>query len=199
MEKFTTLTTTIVPLLVDHIDTDQIIPARFLKTTVKSGIGENVFRDWRFDKANNINPDFILNQAGQDGKVLLSGENFGCGSSREHAVWALADYGFKAVIAKDFADIFKQNALNNGLLPIAVSDEFWEKLKDAAQGDKEEITVDLESQTVTLASGASEQFEIDDFRKDCILKGYTDLDYLVSIKDEINAFEKTHPIPVIQF
>lgn len=200
MQKFKEIRTTVVPLLIDNIDTDQIIPARFLKTTVKTGIGENVFRDWRFDENNQKIDSFILNHEGEDGKILLAGENFGCGSSREHAVWALYDYGFRAVVAKSFADIFKQNSLNNGLLPIAVSDEFWLAMKEASKKDnKTLVSVDLQNQTISINDVESETFEIDEFRKECILKGYTDLDYLVSIHDEINSFETSHPVPSIKF
>ncbi len=196
MQKFNVVRSTVVPLTIDHIDTDQIIPARFLKTTVKEGIGENVFRDWRYNQDNEINDDFILNQEGQDGEFLLAGENFGCGSSREHAVWALTDYGFRAVFATSFADIFKQNALNNGLLPIAVDKAFWNQLNEAAL-QKTKVTVSLPDQTVQIENGPTTTFDIDTFRKECIMKGYSDLDYLVSIKDEIATFEKQDIIPPI--
>lgn len=201
MKKFETLRSTTVPLLIDHIDTDQIIPARFLKTTVKTGIGENLFCDWRYQSDGKRNPEFVLNQENYSGSVLIGAENFGCGSSREHAVWALMDYGFRAVIAKSFADIFKQNALNNGLLPIQVSKLFWEKLTSQIKTvHRTQVFIDLLTQRITIEDlGDFETFEIDPFRKECLLNGYTDLDYLVSIQEEINTFEKGHPVPAIRF
>ncbi|MBX2845228.1 MAG: 3-isopropylmalate dehydratase small subunit [Saprospiraceae bacterium] len=199
MKKFDQLTTTAIPLLIDHIDTDQIIPARFLKTTVKTGIGENLFRDWRYLPNTQPNPDFVLNQSTYSGELLIGGENFGCGSSREHAVWALMDFGFRVVMATSFADIFKQNALNNGLIPLQVAPAFWESCVQAIQNNPStKITVDLNDQTVKF-NDESAHFEIDAFRKQCILKGYTDLDYLVSIQDEITAFEAAHTVPAIGF
>ncbi len=199
MKPFEIIHTTAVPLLIDNIDTDQIIPARFLKTTVKTGIGQNLFRDWRYNQQNEPNTDFILNQDGEDGKILLAADNFGCGSSREHAVWALQDYGFRAVLAKSFADIFKQNALNNGLLPIIVTEEFWNELILVTKKEnKKKITVELEYQSVKIENGPSTNFDIDPFRKECILKGYSDLDYLVSIKDKIEAFEANHVISEVK-
>lgn len=201
MKKFNTLTTTAVPLLIDNIDTDQIIPARFLKTTVKTGIGEHLFCDWRKQADGSPNPDFVLNQEKYSGKILFAGDNFGCGSSREHAVWALLDYGFEVVVSTSFADIFKNNALNNGLLPIQVTQEFWERLKDELlAAPSTQLFVDLPGQSISSGElGASAAFEIDPFRKECIINGYTDLDYLVSIKEEITAFEQGHPVPAINF
>ncbi len=197
MQKFDTITSEVVPLLLDHVDTDQIIPARFLKTTVKDGIGENLFRDWKWTKDNEPIESFILNQEREDGKFLLAGDNFGCGSSREHAVWALVDYGFRAVFANSFADIFKQNALNNGLLPIEVPKEIWNELKTASEKPKKEITISLPEQTVYLPSGNTFFFPIDEFRKECIINGFSDLDYLVSRKEEISQFEQKHIVPPI--
>lgn len=197
MKKFNVVTSTAVPLLVDHIDTDQIIPARFLKTTNKEGIGDQLFRDWRFTKDDIEIDSFVLNQEGQNGEFLLAGENFGCGSSREHAVWALTDYGFRAVFARSFADIFKQNSLNNGLLPLELTDDFWLKVKKSTEEPKSEITVSLPDQTITLSNGESQSFDIDPFRKECIINGYSDLDYLVNQQETIKQFEKQHIIPPI--
>jgi len=201
MKKFETLTTTAVPLLIDNIDTDQIIPARFLKTTVKTGIGENLFCDWRKTSTGDSNPDFVLNQDTYQGKILFAGDNFGCGSSREHAVWALLDYGFEVVISTSFADIFKNNALNNGLLPVQVSPEVWGQFRRGIQAvPSTQFFVDLPGQSISSEDlGAHAAFEIDPFRKECILNGHTDLDYLVSIKEEISAFENGHPVPAINF
>jgi 3-isopropylmalate/(R)-2-methylmalate dehydratase small subunit len=189
MDKFTTIKSTVVPLQVEDIDTDQIIPARFLKATTREGFGDNLFRDWRFDENNNPK-DFILNNAAYKGQVLVAGRNFGCGSSREHAAWAIHDFGFKVVISSFFADIFKGNALNNGLLPVQVSDTFLKTIFDKVTADKNaEIIVDLVNQTVTIG-GESEKFEINDYKKTCMINGYDDIDYLLSIKDKIEAYEK---------
>jgi len=191
MEKFTKLISTAIPLPIENIDTDQIIPARFLKATSKEGFGENLFRDWRFDENNNPKKDFILNNNNYNGKILIAGTNFGCGSSREHAAWAIADYGFKVVISSFFADIFKGNALNNGILPIQISENFLQiLLKSTLSNPNSLILIDLKEQTVLLQeTGQIEKFEIDSYKKHCLLNGFDDIDYLVSIKDKIEEFE----------
>ena len=191
MEKFTTLTTTGVPLPIENIDTDQIIPARFLKATDKQGFGDNVFRDWRYDNDDKPNPDFVLNNPRYTGgRVLVAGDNFGCGSSREHAAWAIAGYGFKAVISSFFADIFKGNALNNGLLPIPVSPEFLKGLMDTiTQNPETQLTINLEAQYVQYNDTRTE-FEIDSYKKVCLINGYDDIDFLLSKKAKIETFEK---------
>jgi len=191
MEKFTQLNTTAVPLPMEDIDTDQIIPARFLKATTREGFGENLFRDWRYEQ-DNTPKDFILNNKTYDGKILVAGKNFGCGSSREHAAWALYDYGFRVVVSSFFADIFKGNALNNGLLPITVSPEFLNDLfLSIEKNPKSDVTVDLKVQRITiLEDGKFENFEIDPYKKMCLINGYNDIDYLISKKDKIEAFEK---------
>lgn len=189
MEKFTKLTDTAVPLPIENIDTDQIIPARFLKSTDKQGFGDNVFRDWRFDKTGNVNPDFVLNDPTYSGSILVAGDNFGCGSSREHAAWAIAGYGFKVVISSFFADIFKGNALNNGILPIQVTPEYLKSLLQTIEQNPEtELTIDLENQTLESPAGKLE-FEIDPYKKVCMINGYDDIDFLISKKDKIEAFE----------
>ncbi|MGV6845885.1 MAG: 3-isopropylmalate dehydratase small subunit [Lutibacter sp.] len=192
MEKFTTLSSTAVPLAIENIDTDQIIPARFLKATSKEGFGKNLFRDWRYSQDNQINPNFILNNPNFSGKILVAGTNFGCGSSREHAAWAIADYGFKVVISSYFADIFKGNALNNGILPIQVSEKFLQiLLKTILNEPKSLILVNLMEQIVSIQStDFKEHFEIDAYKKHCLINGFDDIDYLVSIKDKIVEFEK---------
>lgn len=194
MEKFEVLKSTIVPLPVQDVDTDQIIPARFLKATSREGFGENLFRDWRFDQEGNPKTDFVLNSDEFSGSVLLAGENFGCGSSREHAAWALVDYGFKAVISSFFADIFKGNSLNNGLLPVQVSPGFLAQLFEKVQSDSNtEIVVDLPNQTVSLTgTDLSESFDINPYKKMCLLNGYDDIDFLLSKKAEIETFENQH-------
>jgi len=191
MEKFSTLKTTAVPLPIENVDTDQIIPARFLKATDKKGFGSNVFRDWRYDRNGNLNPDFALNNPiYSDGRILVAGDNFGCGSSREHAAWAITDYGFKTVISSFFADIFKGNALNNGLLPIQVTPEFLKDLLDMiTQEPGTPIEIDLEAQTVSY-SDVSITFEIDPYKKLCLINGYDDIDFLLSKKAAIEQFEK---------
>lgn len=191
MEKFTTLKATAAPLAVENIDTDQIIPARFLKATDKKGFGDNLFKDWRYNKKNEIVTDFPLNNpAYNDAQILVAGDNFGCGSSREHAAWAIAGYGFKVVISSFFADIFKGNALNNGLLPIQVTPSFLEELLTAVQKDPTtKITVDLENQMIETASSKAE-FDIDPYKKVCLLNGYDDIDFLISQKETIENFEK---------
>lgn len=195
MEKFTTLTTTAVPLPIENIDTDQIIPARFLKATSKLGFGENLFRDWRY-KDSKPNADFVLNNPIFGGKILVAGDNFGCGSSREHAAWALEDYGFKVIVSSYFADIFKGNALNNGLVPIQVSPEVLQRLLDSVKNDpKTEIVVNLEDQYIAIKdSDIKESFEIDAYKKMCLINGYDDIDFLVSNKDKIEAFEASRTI-----
>ena len=191
-EKFTTLKSTAVPLPIENIDTDQIIPARFLKATTREGFGENLFRDWRFNN-DNTPKDFVLNNPTYSGKILVAGKNFGCGSSREHAAWAIADFGFRVVISSFFADIFKNNALNNAVLPVTVSDEFLKKtLGVVEKNPKTLIAVDLENQKVTLEDGSSESFEINQYKKTCMMNGYDDIDYLLSLRDEIKKFEMAH-------
>jgi len=191
MEKFTKISSTAVPLPIKNIDTDQIIPARFLKATNREGFGDNLFRDWRYNKDNSVNNNFVLNNKNYKGSILLAESNFGCGSSREHAAWALYDYGFRVIISSFFADIFKGNALNNGILPIQVSPIFLQILLKTVENDpKTRIFVDLEAQNVVLKeTGASEKFDINPYKKLCLQNAYTDIDYLVSIKDKIEAYE----------
>ncbi len=191
--SFSKLQSTTVPIPVEHIDTDQIIPARFLKATTREGFGENLFRDWRYEADGTPKADFILNDDTYAGQILVGGKNFGCGSSREHAAWAIADYGFKVVVSSFFADIFKANALNNMLLPVQVSQDFLDRIFAAIDQDpKTTISVDLEAQSITLdASGEREDFEINPYKKTCLLNGYDDIDYLLSLKSEIEAFEQT--------
>jgi 3-isopropylmalate/(R)-2-methylmalate dehydratase small subunit len=192
-EKFVTLTSPAVPLPHDNIDTDQIIPARFLKATTREGFGENLFRDWRYNSDNSPKSDFPLNNDLYGGKILVAGKNFGCGSSREHAAWAIYDYGFRVVISSFFADIFKNNALNNALLPVQVSDGFLKKVFSAVNSDPTtEITVDLSQQKIILDDGSAESFDINPYKKTCLLNGYDDIDYLLSLRDEIRHFELTH-------
>ena len=189
--KFETFTSGAVPVEVENIDTDQIIPARFLKATERKGFGDNLFRDWRYDASGARVATFPLNDPRYEGRILVAGRNFGCGSSREHAAWAIADYGFRVVVSSFFADIFRNNALNNGLLLVQVSEEFLQKVFAAIETDpKARFTVDLESQTFTLPSGESTRFEIDAYKKECLLNGYDDVDYLRSIRPEIEAFEQ---------
>ena len=192
MEKFTKLTATAVPLETENIDTDQIIPARFLKATDKAGFGDNLFRDWRYDQEGKINSEFNLNDPSYSGPILVAGDNFGCGSSREHAAWALKAYGFKVVVSSYFADIFKGNALNNGLLPVQVSPEFLQKLFEYIKSDPSgEITVDLENQQILINdSGEAEKFEIDPYKKTCMINGYDDIDFLLSRLDSIKKYEE---------
>jgi 3-isopropylmalate/(R)-2-methylmalate dehydratase small subunit len=191
MEKFTTLKSRAIPLSIENVDTDQIIPARFLKATDRKGFGDNVFRDWRYQKDGSENSDFVLNDSKYSGSILVAGDNFGCGSSREHAAWAITDFGFKVVVSSFFADIFKGNALNNGLLPVQVSKEFLSDLLVLIASHPEtELEVNLESQTVSVKdSGLSEDFEIDAYKKTCMINGYDDIDYLVNNKEQIEAFE----------
>ncbi len=191
MEKFTKLNTSAVPLPIENIDTDQIIPARFLKATDRKGFGDNAFRDWRFDKDGSLKPDFPLNDTKFSGPILVAGNNFGCGSSREHAAWALTGYGFKAVVSSFFADIFKGNALNNGLLPVQVSPAFLKAIFSEIENDpKTDIEIDLDSQVITiLSTGKQESFDINPYKKTCLQNGYDDIDYLVNLKDTIETFE----------
>ena len=189
MEKFVKLIDTAIPLSTENIDTDQIIPARFLKATDKKGFGDNVFRDWRFHKDGSKNEEFILNNKNYKGSILIAGDNFGCGSSREHAAWALAGYGFKVVISSFFADIFKGNALNNGILPVQVSKEYLEKLlKIVSDNPETNVIIDLENQVLKTPIGDS-NFEINEYKKLCMINGYDDIDFLVSKKEKIKAFE----------
>lgn len=194
MEALKTLVSRAIPLPIEHIDTDQIIPARFLKATDKKGFGDNLFRDWRYDKTDQPNPDFVLNQAHYQGQILVAGTNFGCGSSREHAAWALAGYGFKVVVSSFFADIFKGNALNNGLLPIQVTEEFLQQLFVLLEREpKTQFEVNLDDQSFkVLGHDLATQFNIDPYKKTCLLNGYDDIDYLVSKREAIAAFE-TNP------
>ncbi|WP_431294126.1 3-isopropylmalate dehydratase small subunit [Pedobacter sp. P26] len=192
MKKFTKLTSAVVPLNIENIDTDQIIPARFLKATTREGFGENLFRDWRYNGDNTPKPEFIMNNPTYSGQVLVAGKNFGCGSSREHAAWAIQDAGFDAVISSFFADIFKGNALNNGLLPIQVSDEFLAQVFKAVDSNpKSALEVDLENQTVTIVeTGAQESFEINPYKKSCLINGYDDIDFILNQKQLIEEFEQ---------
>lgn len=195
MEKFTTIQTTAVPLNMEDVDTDQIIPARFLKATTREGFGDNLFRDWRYNSDNSFKEDFVLNNPTYSGKILVVGKNFGCGSSREHAAWAIHDYGFKVVVSSFFADIFKNNALNNGLLPVVVSPEFSQKLfSEIEKNPATEIKVDLENQTIEITSTQEkENFDINPYKKTCMINGYDDIDFLLSLKDKVEAFEnKSH-------
>ena len=191
MEKFVTLTSTVVPLPIENVDTDQIIPARFLKATTREGFGDNLFRDWRYDKENNPVPSFVLNQDTYSGQILVAGKNFGSGSSREHAAWAISGYGFRVVVRSFFADIFKGNSLNNGLLPVVVSPEFLAEIFETVTSDpKTTLTVDRQNQKITNnATGKSENFEINAYKKDCLLNGLDDIDYLLSNKTKIEAYE----------
>ncbi|HNR73802.1 MAG: 3-isopropylmalate dehydratase small subunit [Bacteroidetes bacterium OLB12] len=191
-DKFTILKSTAVPLPVENIDTDQIIPARFLKATTREGFGENLFRDWRFTSDNQPVKDFVLNNPAFGGKILVAGKNFGCGSSREHAAWAIYDYGFRVVVSSFFADIFKNNALNNAVLPVVVSDKFLQTLLEAIQQNpKTEVTVDLINQQISV-NGKSEKFEINAYKKECLINGYDDIDYLLSLNKEIREFDLAH-------
>lgn len=190
MEKFIKFTDTAVPLPIENIDTDQIIPARFLKATDKQGFGDNVFRDWRYNKDGTENDDFVLNDKTYQGAILVAGNNFGCGSSREHAAWALGGYGFKVVVSSFFADIFKGNALNNGILPIQVTPAYLKETIAAIEINPiTKLTVNLEEQTLSSPAGTV-AFEIDPYKKVCMINGYDDIDFLISKKAEIEAFEQ---------
>lgn len=193
-EKFVTFSSTCIPLPMENVDTDQIIPARFLKATSRQGFGDNLFRDWRYDKDNNPIPSFVLNNPTYSGTILVAGKNFGSGSSREHAAWAIAGYGFKVVISSFFADIFKNNALNNCVLPVVVSEEFLASLFAAINNNpKTKVTVNLEEQTVTNeATGEKESFDINPYKKNCLLQGYDDIDFLLSKKGDIETWENEH-------
>jgi len=203
MKAIDTIFSTAVPLNIENVDTDQIIPARFLKATNREGFGKNLFRDWRYenDDEQKPRPGFPLNNARYSGKILVAGKNFGCGSSREHAAWAIKDYGFDVVVSSFFADIFKNNALNNFLLPVTVSEKFLKKVFTAIDEDPTtQIQVDLDRQTISLKTkdqtDLKEKFEISPYKKTCLLNGYDDIDYLLSMKEEIAAFENqtlTHP------
>ena len=194
MEKFSKLLSSAIPLIQENVDTDQIIPARFLKATSREGFGEHLFKDWRFDEHGEPKSNFILNDPVYSGSILVAGENFGCGSSREHAAWALLDYGFKVVISSYFADIFKGNALNNGLLPVQVSSNTLRELLETVQLDPMTlIEIDLEAQLLRVNEiGILEHFEINLYKKTCLLNGYDDIDFLLSQKEKISAFERKH-------
>jgi 3-isopropylmalate/(R)-2-methylmalate dehydratase small subunit len=189
-DKFTVLKSTAVPMPIENVDTDQIIPARFLKATKREGFGDNLFRDWRYDSDNTPKKDFILNNPVYSGKILVGGKNFGSGSSREHAAWAIYDYGFRCVVSSFFADIFKNNSLNIGLLPVQVSPEFLDRIFKAIEADpKAEFEVNLPEQKITiLSTGESESFAINSYKKDNMINGYDDIDYLQAMKDDIKAF-----------
>jgi 3-isopropylmalate/(R)-2-methylmalate dehydratase small subunit len=191
IEKFNTIISTAVPLPIENVDTDQIIPARFLKATTRDGFGENLFRDWRYGKDGQPKSDFVLNNPDYRGSILVAGKNFGSGSSREHAAWAIHDYGFKAVVSSFFADIFKNNALNNGLLPVQVTENYLTNLLETISADPAtQLKIDLVDQEITLLpTGATESFEINPYKKECLLNGYDDIDYLMSIRDKIAQFE----------
>jgi len=192
ISKFITIESPAVPLPIENVDTDQIIPARFLKATTREGFGENLFRDWRYDNNNQPKDSFVLNNSLYKGSILVAGKNFGSGSSREHAAWAIFDYGFKVVVSSFFADIFKNNALNNGLLPVQVSEGFLAKMFNAIDKNPEtNFRVDLVNQEISImATGEKENFEINPYKKECLLNGYEDIDYLLSLKDKILEFEK---------
>lgn len=191
-QKFTTLRSTVVPLPIENIDTDQIIPARFLKATTREGFGENLFRDWRYDKDGNPKADFVMNSPIYRGEILVAGKNFGCGSSREHAAWAIDGAGFRAVVSSFFADIFRNNALNNGLLPVVVSERMLAEIFAAAEKDTNmQLDIDLPAQTIAIVgTDIKESFEIAPYKKECLMSGYDDVDFLVSIRSEIELFEK---------
>ncbi|MDF9830203.1 3-isopropylmalate dehydratase small subunit [Parabacteroides sp. PF5-6] len=193
-EKINIVTSTYVPLPLENVDTDQIIPARFLKATTKEGFGDNLFRDWRYDKAGNPNPDFVLNQGVYKGEILVAGKNFGSGSSREHAAWAIAGAGFRVVVSSFFADIFKNNAMNNGVLPVVVSPEFLTGIfASCANNPQATLTIDLPAQTITNnETGKSESFDINPYKKDCLVNGLDDIDYLLANKSKIEAYESIH-------
>jgi 3-isopropylmalate/(R)-2-methylmalate dehydratase small subunit len=197
MTQFTRLTSPVAPLLVDNIDTDQIIPARFLKITHRSGLGERLFADWRYTADGMPCPDFVLNDPLYSGaQILFAGDNFGCGSSREHAPWALIDHGFRAVVSTSFGDIFRNNSLKNGLLPVTVDAEVHARLVQLLAGQPTfMLTIDLVSQEITLPDGATVKFPIDAFSKNCLLKGVDELDYILSFEAQIASFEAAQVIP----
>ncbi len=193
MQSLQKIKSRFIPLRIENVDTDQIIPARFLKATTKEGFGKNLFRDWRYENDDETKPkaDFVLNQKQFSGEILVAAKNFGCGSSREHAAWSIQDYGFKVVVSSFFADIFKNNALNNGVLPVTVTDAFLQAI--FAEGADATLSIDLEKQTITIdTTGAFESFEINAYKKTCMLNGYDDIDYLLSMKEEIEKFELNH-------
>src|SRR5687768_2242935 len=193
MEPIKIIHSRFVPLHLENVDTDQIIPARFLKATTKEGFGRNLFRDWRYLNNDELKPktDFVLNNPAYKGEILIAGKNFGCGSSREHAAWSILDYGFRVVVSSFFADIFKNNALNNGVLPVQVSDEFLEEI--FRQPDSSTLTINLHDQLITIdATGKNEHFDINNYKKTCLLNGYDDIDYLLSIKDDIVRYEEAN-------
>ncbi|NER11386.1 3-isopropylmalate/(R)-2-methylmalate dehydratase small subunit [Muriicola jejuensis] len=195
-DKFDVLTSTAVPLPIENVDTDQIIPARFLKATERKGFGDNLFRDWRYHTDNTPKEHFVLNNPIYGGKILVGGKNFGSGSSREHAAWAIYDYGFRCVVSSFFADIFRNNCLNIGVLPVQVSPAFLQRIFEEIEKDpKAAFTVELQKQTITIeATGEKEEFEINSYKKENMLNGYDDIDYLISMKDEIKAFESGLPL-----
>lgn len=192
MQPLQKVTSTFIPLTEENVDTDQIIPARFLKATTREGFGKNLFRDWRYYNNDESQPkkDFVLNKPEYKGSILVAGKNFGCGSSREHAAWAILDYGFNVVVSSFFADIFKNNALNNGILPVQISDGFLSKIFELENGST--LSIDVDKQTITIdKTGESEKFAINHYKKTCLLNGYDDIDYLINLKDEISMFENT--------
>lgn len=191
IDKFVTLESSCVPLPIENVDTDQIIPARFLKATTREGFGDNLFCDWRYDKNGSPKPDFVLNNPVYSGQILVAGKNFGSGSSREHAAWAIHGYGFKVVVSSFFADIFKNNSLNNGILPVQVTDDFLAQMFNAInENPKVVVKVDLENQTISVpAKGLSEKFDINPYKKKCLINGYDDIDYLISISEDIKVWE----------
>ncbi|MDA0193797.1 MAG: 3-isopropylmalate dehydratase small subunit [Bacteroidetes bacterium] len=193
-EKFISIVSTAVPLPMENVDTDQIIPARFLKATSREGFGDNLFRDWRYDSNNQPKPDFVLNNPKYSGEILVGGKNFGSGSSREHAAWAIYDHGFKVVVSSFFADIFKNNALNNGLLPIQIGEDELEQIFDTINRDnRAQFEVNLAAQELRiLSTGKAISFDINPYKKECMLNGYDDIDYLLNLKLEIEAFEVSH-------
>lgn len=195
-EKFTVLKSTAVPLPIENVDTDQIIPARFLKATERKGFGDNLFRDWRYSQDNHPKKDFVLNNPTYSGKILVGGKNFGSGSSREHAAWAVYDYGFRCVVSSFFADIFKNNCLNIGVLPVQVSAEFLTQIFGAIEENSNtELVIDLPAQTISISSsGASESFAINSYKKDNMINGFDDIDYLLNIKDNIRDFAANTPL-----
>lgn len=195
-DKFNILKSSAVPLPIENIDTDQIIPARFLKATERVGFGDNLFRDWRYNQDNSLKSDFPLNDNRFSGKILVGGKNFGSGSSREHAAWAVYDYGFRCVVSSFFADIFRNNCLNIGVLPVQISAEFLQKIFDVIESDSDtQLIIDLPKQTITIDStGAFENFEINSYKKENMLNGFDDIDYLMNIKDQIGEFAKNTPL-----
>ena len=194
-DKFNVLTSTAVPLPIENVDTDQIIPARFLKATERKGFGDNLFRDWRFNQDNTPKEDFVLNNPKYSGKILVGGKNFGSGSSREHAAWAVYDYGFRCVVSSFFADIFKNNCLNIGVLPVQVSPEFLAEIFTAIEADPAtELVVDLPAQTISLSNGKSESFDINAYKKGNMTNGFDDIDYLLNIKEDIRDFAANTPL-----